>query len=71
MKKFNFSSISNFMTKNSASILTGLGVAGLIATAILAIKATPKAIDMIDEAEFEKCNETDDDEAVLTKKEVV
>lgn len=71
MKKFNFSSLSKFMTKNSASILTGLGVAGLIATAILAIKATPKAIDMIDEAEFEKCNETEDDEAILTKKEVV
>lgn len=34
--------------RNSTTILTGLGVAGLIGTVILAIKATPKAIDLVE-----------------------
>lgn len=37
--------------KNSPTILTGLGVAGLITTTVLAVKATPKALALIEEAE--------------------
>jgi len=33
--------------KNSPGILTGLGCAGVIATAVVAVRATPKAIDLI------------------------
>ena len=36
------------LDRNSPTILTGLGVAGLIGTVILAVKATPKAVDLIE-----------------------
>ena len=54
------------ITKNSTTILTGMGVAGLISTTVLAVKATPKAIKLIEEAEWE----LDEDEE-LTKMDVV
>lgn len=37
----------HFFTNNSPSILTGLAVAGVITTAVLAIRATPKALEQI------------------------
>lgn len=41
------------INKSSPTILTGLGVAGLVTTVILAIKATPKALDALEyEREF-------------------
>lgn len=40
--------ISKVLSKNSPTILTGLAVTGLIATVALAIKATPKAIEIIE-----------------------
>lgn len=42
-----------FLKKNSSNILTGIGCIGVVATTILAIKATPKAMELIDEAESE------------------
>lgn len=45
--------ISRTLSKNSPSILTGLSVAGLIATVILAVKTTPKAMHILErEHEF-------------------
>lgn len=44
----------NFLKQNSSTILTGLGGAGVIATAVLAVKATPKALTLIEEAKKEK-----------------
>ena len=43
-----------FMTKRSPEILTGIGIAGMITTTVLAVKATPKALMLLDEAENEK-----------------
>lgn len=37
------------MTKHSPEILTGFGIAGMLATTALAVKATPKAIRIIEE----------------------
>ena len=37
--------------KNGSKILTGLGVAGVISTAYLSVRATPKAIRLIEQAE--------------------
>ena len=34
------------MSKRSPEILTGLGIAGMITTTVLAVKATPKAIKL-------------------------
>lgn len=36
------------LSKNSPTILTGLGVAGVLSTAILAVKATPKALKVLE-----------------------
>lgn len=36
-----------FINKHSPEILTGIGIAGMISSTILAVKATPKALDLI------------------------
>ena len=59
-----FKSIQNGMSKHSPEILTGLGIAGMITTTVLAVKATPKALELIEDAEDKKQDE-------LTKVEVV
>ena len=43
---FNFT--KSFLTKHSPEILTGTGIAGMIFTTILAVKETPKALDLIE-----------------------
>lgn len=44
----------NFFKRNGATILTVLGGVGVVATTVMAIKATPKALAKIEEAEQEK-----------------
>ena len=39
------------VSKRSPEILTGLGIAGMISTTVLAVQATPKAIELINQAE--------------------
>lgn len=51
--------ISRTLTKNSPSILTGLGVAGVFATAVMAVKATPKALILLDEEKYNREKEYD------------
>ena len=53
-----------FIKRNSATILTCAGGVGLVATTGLAIKATPKAMTLLEEAKKEKGED-------LTKLEVV
>ena len=55
--------------KRSPEILMGIGVAGMIATTVLAVKATPKAMALIEEEKLRKYKETDDD--TITKSEIV
>ena len=43
-----------FLKRNSSTILTCVGGAGTIATAVLAVKATPKAMKLLDHAKEEK-----------------
>jgi hypothetical protein len=59
-----FKDIQNGVSKHSPEILTGLGIAGMITTVVLAVKATPKALEKIEEAKTEKGEE-------LTKLETV
>ena len=51
-------SAKSAIVKHSPEILTGMGIAGMVTTAVLAVKATPKALDLIrdreDELEVEK-----------------
>ena len=43
-----------FLRKHSSTILTVVGAAGVVATTVFAVKATPKAMTLIEEAECEK-----------------
>ena len=36
------------LSKHSPEILTGIGIAGMITTTALAVKATPKALELIE-----------------------
>jgi hypothetical protein len=40
--------------KHSPEILTGIGIAGMITTTVLAVRATPKALRLIEDANVEK-----------------
>lgn len=53
-----------FIKRNSPTILTSIGAVGVVATAVIAVKATPKAIKLLEEATEEKGEE-------LTKMEMV
>ena len=53
-----------FFKKHASTILTVTGGAGLVTTTVLAVKATPKALERIDKAKEEKNDE-------LTKFEIV
>lgn len=46
-----------FFKKNASTILTIMGAAGVVATAVTAVQATPKAMRLIDEAKTEKGGE--------------
>lgn len=52
-----------FLKRNAPTILTSIGGIGVVATSILAVKATPKAMRLIEKAEKEKGDE-------LTKLEI-
>ena len=54
------------ITKHSPEILTGIGIAGMITTTVLAVKATPKAIRLIEEAKEEKGEDLTKAETVKT-----
>ena len=42
-----------FMVKHSPEILTGVGLAGMITTTVMAVGATPKALILIEEKKEE------------------
>lgn len=46
--------LKSFVIENLPSILTGVAVVGVVETVILAVKATPKALAIIEEMEDEK-----------------
>ena len=43
--------VGHYVRKNSPAILTGLSIVGTAATAVMAVKATPKAIQILEEQE--------------------
>ena len=75
MKKQIFKNISKSLSKHSPEILTGLGIAGMITSTALAVKATPKAIELLNERkeEINKANfnkEIDKDYSLKNHKEI-
>lgn len=56
--------MKEFLRRNSSTILACVGAFGVVATSVMAVKATPKALTLLEKAEEEKGEE-------LTKLEVV
>ena len=56
--------IQRTMSKHSPEILTGFGIAGMVTTTVLAVRATPKAMELIEEEKhrqnYELCKEARD-----------
>ena len=55
-----------FLNRNSSTILTCLGGAGVIVTSVLAVKATPKALKLLETAKEEKGEELTSFEVIRT-----
>lgn len=57
MAKPNLKEIANnvrtVMKKHSPEILTGIGIAGMITSTVMAVKATPKALDLLERKKLE------------------
>jgi hypothetical protein len=70
--KFNLSQLTKgakaLIIKNTPEILTGIGIVGMITTAVMAVRATPKALTLIAEKEYD---ENTGDVVPLTKIEKV
>ena len=49
-----FKTAKGFLYKHSPEILTGIGITGMCTSTVLAVKATPKALRLIDNAEKDK-----------------
>lgn len=48
-----FKNVKVAVSEHSPEILTGLGIAGMITTTVLAVKATPKALELIEDRKDE------------------
>lgn len=51
--KATWKALQKTIQKHSPAILTGVGVAGMVVTTVMAVKATPKALRMVDDKEIE------------------
>ena len=68
-----FNSIKIATVKHSPEILMGIGITGMVTTTVMAVRATPKALRLIDNAEIKKANETNTpyEEPNLSKTEII
>ena len=66
-----FKDVRTIASKHSPEILIGLGITGMFTGTILAVKETPRAMKLIEDAKELKRETTGDPEAELTKTEVV
>ena len=49
--------MKEFLRRNSSTILTCIGAVGVVATSVMAVKATPKALSLLEDAKEEKGEE--------------
>lgn len=72
MSKSNFNQVAKTIktevVKHSPAILTGIGITGMITTAVLAVKATPKALDIVEDI---KGRHVEDTEKKVIAKELI
>lgn len=64
-----FKSVRQVVSKHSPEILTGIGIAGMITATVLAVKATPEAMELLDRAKERKMDSNE--EPKLTAVETV
>lgn len=66
MSKINLSNLAKgvrtAIKKHSPEILTGIGIAGMITTTVMAVRATPKALELINNERLERA---DNDESFI------
>lgn len=55
-----FKDVQEVLSKHSPEILTGIGIAGMITTTVLAVKATPKALKLIEQKREELHPDSDE-----------
>lgn len=48
-----FKNVQTALSKHSPELLTGIGIAGMITTTVLAVRATPKALELIESKQEE------------------
>lgn len=58
--------VPKILKKHSPELLTGIGIAGMIFTTVTAVKATPKAIRLVDEREIREGKRLTNTEIVKT-----
>jgi len=46
--------VKSSLSKHSPEILVGIGITGMVTTTVLAVKATPKALKLIEETKKEE-----------------
>lgn len=61
-----FKSVPDVLKRHSPEILTGIGIAGMIFTTITAVKATPKALQLVDEREIKEGKRLTNTEIIKT-----
>lgn len=61
-----FKDAPKLLKKHSPELLTGIGIAGMIITTIAAVKATPKALQLVDEREIKEGKRLTNGEVVKT-----
>lgn len=64
-------SLGKLLSDNAPALLTGFGAVGVVTTAVMAVKATPGAIESMKIKEFELQEEQPDELIRLTKREVL
>lgn len=55
-------SIQKSIKKHSPEIITGIGIAGMVTTVVFAVRATPKAMSLIDDEVYERYEKSGSDE---------
>lgn len=63
--------VKSGVERKAPEILTGIGIAGMATTVVLAVKATPKAMELIEQRELEIAERDDTDIRNLTAIETV
>lgn len=58
--------VGKTLKKHSPALLTGIGIVGMITTTVTAVRATPKALQLIDEKEIEEKRRLSATEVVKT-----